>query len=120
MNDLEDSLETPTKYKVFISTDGKMTIEFEAQHSHEIENTLQSLTGVWATLKRMSSDTKANGIKAVNEAIKPVTKMQSWCEIHQVAMQGGVSQKTGKAYSYHDLPEGRCFGRGVKPKSIGY
>lgn len=43
--------------------------------------------------------------------------LEATCKVHQCQMSEGVSRKTGKPYWFHDTAEGRCFGKGVQPKS---
>lgn len=53
-------------------------------------------------------------VSPVQEAMP--TGTVSMCNVHKVWMKSAVSKKTNKPYFFHDLPEGRCFGKGVVPK----
>lgn len=123
MNELDDVMDSSEKYKVWLSTDGKITIEFEANHINEVSNTLVSLTNVWQQVLRMSGEAKAKSVTSINDAVNktienqnaPVRPHSDLCAIHGVKMAKDIS-KAGRPYSYHDMAEGRCFGNGVRPK----
>lgn len=40
---------------------------------------------------------------------------KNMCPVHGVVMAVAVSKKSGKPYKFHDVAEGRCFGKGALP-----
>jgi hypothetical protein len=113
--DITDALDVPRKYRVILSTDGKCTIIFDADYSHEISNTLAELVGVWGTLKSMAGDAKASAVAKVNGEVKKEQGDAGVCPVHAVPMSWGIAgpnaKKPGVPYKYHMVGDQRCFGR---------
>lgn len=113
--DIDAVLDTVQKYEVYISTDGKCTIKFNADHAAEIVNTLDSLVGAWGRLKTMAGDAKAATTTKVNDAIKKDEGSAGICPVHSVPMSWGIAgakaKTPGAPYKYHMVDNERCFGR---------
>lgn len=98
-----------SKYKVWLSTDGKLTIEFTAATNKEVLDTIrsQSIKDAWQELKNMSAEIKFSTTKVA--AIANGGSAGD-CPIHHVAMEWGKAKSTGKPYKWHMNGSERCFG----------
>src|SRR5690348_2426933 len=108
-------MENKQKYTVFLSTDGKMTIQFGADHVEEITNTLNKLEGVFNHLVQLAKETSfQTRPKRFGEETTAVQNTRI-CPIHKVQMKQSLSRRTGKPYFSHTLDGGvLCFGSQLK------